>query len=303
MPESRFVVDQLYPTQEFSLISGPSSVGKSIFMLQSAADWAAGRPVLGFASHPTPFAYIACDHSLEVLRERMRSLGISPHSFPHTSLLLRSKGEEDHTLETAINAARDVCMQAETVWLDGLPALAGRTQLNIAGQATTFLMKVLRACKQNHLTMIGTVYGTKAREGQEYASPLHRIAGSVVMGSLAWSKTVIEFTRPGKPCDPHRTIFLYRPNAPLRLYQYEFDAEGHLLYRSDGEVLGDLDSWLTQQAPSTRIQTAMVVEFAASQGISRATTYRWLADQLALGTLLAVRRGEYQTLPTPEGIQ
>src|SRR5262245_1348737 len=63
-----FLIDQILPTQAVHLVSGPSGVGKTTFLLQLLNDWNASKDVLGHKSFPGPFCFISCARGAEEAR-------------------------------------------------------------------------------------------------------------------------------------------------------------------------------------------------------------------------------------------
>lgn len=296
MPESRFVVDPIFPVKTVNLIAGASGVGKNTLMLQIQEEWTAARLVFGYPSTPAPFCFVACDQPLATLRDQMRQLGIDPADVPHISLTACTK-RDDRNLESALQFARGVRPQAKVLFIDGFASLcSGR--INDAKDVTNFLIDASRFCQEENVTIIGTVPSSKAREGEGYTSPRDRIAGSVMWSAGAHTKIVIEQTHANRVSDPFRTVFLYARGLPPRTMQYQFDADGHLLYRNDGEVLPSLDAWLASRQPGDTIHSADLLEAARANGISRSALYRWLEDQTTLGTLIRLERGTYQVPPS-----
>lgn len=291
MAQPRFVIDQLFPLYEVNLITGPSGVGKTTIALQMLRDLAAGNQIFGFDSHPAEVCYIACDRSLASLESHMRRLGLEPAAFPHASLILYT-GKDDHNVEAALRIARAIAPQVKILFLDGFASLcSGR--INYANELTTFLKQISRLCQEERITVIGTVYSGKAKEGSGYASPRDRIAGSAIWSCMTAGQIIMEFAKPAIITDPYRTIHVIpQESQEIRTLLYSYEGS-QLALQAFGQLLTPLDAWLAAMQRGDIITSAEFNEAAAKFDVSTSTLTRWRKAQIALGTIFKRKHGEY----------
>jgi len=295
---SPYLIDAILHEHEVHIISGPSGAGKTVLALQIASDFLEGREVFGHAVSTVPLCYIACERSKASLKRTMSQLDIPCSTIPHDSLIHPLRRDESRTLDDAFALARRVCPSCKLLFLDGLASLCpGR--ITDYRELSHFLIGLSKRCKHEQITVVGIVYSSKVRDGSGYIAPRDRIAGSAAWSTLTDTKILIEPLKPSNPADPNRVVSLLPTSHAAEVFAYQF-VGGRLLPTSEANcpAQADLDRWLAGLPESLQVCTQDIVEAGSSAGLSRTTIYRWIDDQVSLGTMLRVSRGWYRKAPS-----
>ena len=288
---SEYVVEQLFPRQQVSLISGPSGAGKTTLALQILDEWAASATVLDHPARAVPLCFVACDRTDRALRAHMRRMDINPAHVPHCSLVKYHRREE-RSIETAVKAAIACCPVARVLFIDGMSTLCPGKVTDLRDVAD-FLLTTLRLCESHDVTIIGTVLSVKTREGEGYVSARDRIIGSGAWAALTDTKLFIEPTQPKKPEDPGRSVTIVTAYGTSTRF-YAFD-NCRLVGRGAEIIQPDLDHWLLSLSPGAPLSLEDILAAAASFSIGRTKTWDWITAQVELGALVRIGRGKYET--------
>lgn len=292
-----FLVDTILPAKEIHLIFGPIAEENTLFALHFLAEWSVGHTWLGYATHPAPYCYVACEQSVESIRSAMAQVGLDPATTPHLSLVGRTV-DEDRTVGAAIRLARACVPNLRVLFLDGMYSLCpGR--INDYRDSSRFLLTTLRTCTEESLTIIGCVPTSKSREGEGYTTPREKIAGSGSWGAISFTKFLFEPRRPSKVRDMTRLLTVMPRSKHTNELSYTRTEHG-LIYGAEGISNPELDGWLDTVPIGEEIPASTLVEAATRFGISRASLYRWLEERLELGFLCKLRHGVYVKPPAAD---
>ena len=306
-PAQRFLVDQLFPTNEIHLISGPARSGKTVLLMQTLDDWSNGREVFGRASfaHNRPFCYVSANRHTDAIRAQFETLGIDPTRVPHFSLL-EEASPDDRSLVSTINMARERVRGLRVLFVSGMNLLCSKTTDEQV--VARFLTEGLRCARKSDdttspITIIGATPAGKFREGEGYAAPVDRIMGSVVWNGLTATKIIIEPIDPRDPLNMGRRVFvLPRGHAGLVLY-YRINDEGRMMecgpLDEDGPQQALLNLWRIEREGEV-FAVKDLKAFAASlvPSISPRTVDRWKDVQLELGYIKPAKYGHYLVVPS-----
>ncbi len=82
-PPQRWLLDNLIPTQSFTVLWGPPKSGKTLVSLQLAQAIANGTPFLGVGTHPAPVLYVELDTGQTLFRSMLQNLStVQPFGGP-----------------------------------------------------------------------------------------------------------------------------------------------------------------------------------------------------------------------------
>jgi hypothetical protein len=296
-PPPKFLVDSVLPANEVHLLYGPISEEITLFCLQNVATWLEGEEILAHASYPQPACYVACGHSLASLRWHMERADIDPGQLPHLSMLDHVQ-HEDRTVDSALRLARAVVPNLRLLILDGMYTLCPG-HINFFHDASKFLIATTQLCKEQRITILGCVTAVKSRDGESQASARDRLPGSIAWATLTSTKILFEPNRIDRYTDDTRRAVVMA-TALERTITLQYVRQGYRFeYRGEGIAHSDLDTWLLTLHPGTPLTTQDLRDVAERSGISKASLYRWLADQIALGTILKIAHGSYVTPDSP----
>lgn len=288
---SRFLVHDLFPTNEFHIIYGPARAGKTTLMLQIADDWSHSRDVFGLRSYPAPFVFVTATKTRGALNTHMARLGIN--GFPYFALVNYAKNHEERNLSHILAHARHLVPSLRVLFIDGLSAICPK-RLSDHSEVMQFMLDTVKVCQSQAITIIGTLTTAKAREGQDYTSPLERLLGSGAFSDGSNCKILIDHPNPRKTSDASRLIYLMPADLPMWEQHAKFSSEGSLKMIERQVFEYALDQWLTEQAPESIITRQQILDVAADDNLSRATADRWTDNQCELGSLLRTSRGKYK---------
>lgn len=289
-----FVVRDLFPTDTFHLIYGPSGAGRSTLLFQIMWEWHHGREVLGHESFPAPFILISTLQSKAALGATLRFLGMDPSKIPILSLL-DQRNREDRTIQHAYRLAENFVARPKVLFIDGMTGLCPEN-VAIYRQAYMFLMDIAHECSQHNFTVIGTASCGKSDDESKRQYPI----GSVAWTEMASTKISIEPTDRQDPTNPDRTILIRPRLFPPSSAKYTLDPETHLFVPAEemtSEKASLLNGWLEQFSPDQELAAADIVTGGAQLGISKATVYRWIKEWVDLGLLKKASKGRYCKTP------
>lgn len=289
-----YFVEPIMPSQEIHLIYGPAGVGKTTLALQLLSEWSQANPVFDRPSTPSPFCYVACARSKRELRSHMRRLDLDPATLPHFSTLDVFTSADNRTFDNVLHQAQSIVPGLRVLFLDGLPNLCSSNG-NDSGVIAAFLGSIRRVCQKEDLTIVAVALAAKARDGQGYSVIRERISGAANWSEYTGCKILLDFSKPRDPRDPYRTLALLPQTCPGDTWLYKFD--GSRLApstRQAEEQHPEMFAWLTALAPDTELSNDDIAVTGDKYGMSRATVFRWISDQVDLGTLLRTGRGKYR---------
>lgn len=293
-PDNTPIVDCILPSREVHLWSGTSGVGKTAFLFQTLADWVKGLPVLGYASHPVPFCYVACERSREHTLSTMSRVGINPQEshIPVVSAFDRKLRTMDEVGNFALTEVPD----AKLLILDGITRLVPGNP-NHASSVGEWFTQAGALIQSRGVTILAVTCASKAKEGERYLSPRQRISGSSAWGAMAGTVVVIEDEKSEDPRDLNRTMFILPLNSPPKILHYTLDDRGRFKLTAkekDVEAPNDFEILLFARPVGAYFTTKDVDEICDSLGISRRTGYRYVTTLISYDRVRRVTNGMYQ---------
>jgi len=289
-----FLIDRIMPVRQVHLISGPSGSGISTLLLQILDDWRRGLPVFSFPSIPAPYYLISCDRPAEhFTTEVMPRMGIDPSTVPYFSTVDTLRPHDDHRGELSLEEIVSQVLRADSrvrvLFIDGFSVLCPGKIID-HNEVKKFLLSASHLCRTRNLTIVGTVYAAKAREGEGYANPRDRMLGSGAWSAFTGCKWVIE---PESEPSRKNIHILSHSLAPIKSTMQHDEATARFV-PAQLDLSSQLDLWLATVDEDAIITTGQVVLVAERLSISERSAKRWISAQLELGTLHRIDRGEYR---------
>ncbi len=294
-PHQEFLIDDLLPAREVSLIAGPSGAGKTTLLVQLIEWFRAGEPIFGKRTHSAPVVYITCDRSRASF---LRSL--DRHNVPHDAFpweparKILSAGAKSDPLRALLDWVHTKHPLCRLLCVDGLGSLVPDGKISDYSIVADFLTAAQFRCESYNLTLLGTVHATKVKAGEQFLNPRQRILGSVAWAAYTDLIVVVE------PDDTHpdsqvRTVNILPRDS--QEFTVKLENRGGVLIPFEDAVDLDLFDILTSKvqafAPSDVISTNQLIEMGAGVGLSRATVYRWIEDSINSGSLAKTSYGKY----------
>lgn len=290
----RYLVDTLLPFYSINMLGGPSGGGKTRWLFQTLLDhWEKGKPVHGFASHPCPWLYVACDRPVEAAAETLHKLGYDPDR-------VRTFGAMEEgvlELEGIIRHVLTKCdPKPELIVLDPITMVCGKLNINDYVQVSRWMGTVWRIIKSAGVSIIGLCHQPKMKEDSYYLNPRQRL-----MGSAAWaacSDTVIMVEPPpGKvtaETEKLRKLVILPRNASGIYMDLQFDSNGRLCEMDAALNDALFDAFLRSHKAGTEFKTEEIIAKMEDAGVSGRTTKRLIAAALDGGYIERVSHGVYK---------
>lgn len=308
-PPEEWLVEQILPAGEFHIIGGPSGGGKTTLITQVVTEWAAGRPVFGYTSHPRPFAYVSLDRGERSLHRTLRRCGIDPSTFPYVSPLSTTTpvvGIQSLLKDFVLPKFPDIVAASGVLIIEGITTLMPATsKANDYSQTFKFFAWVSAFCNETGISIIGVMHSPKMRESERYLNPRQRLMHSVAIGAIA--ETII-LSEPSfeSPIKLDRIVTVLPRNAPEQEFHMRLDEHGmhqpvvdnelHKAVDEDATASEVLDLWLTPKEVGYEFDTSNLVNEMHSLGVSRRTVFNWITQAIADNRIESVKRGRYRKL-------
>ena len=298
MSEILYVVDKLFTRNRLHLIFGPPRSGKSTLQAQIEWDWCNGREVFSQKSFPANFCHIDALRPLAEVKAHFLDIGADPAQIPTISLL-EAVSNEERTIDAVFSHAERLVHSCRVIFLDGLQSLC-HGNITYQRDVVNFMAYAAQQCIKRSITIIATASTSKAAEAAGTTPVFQRITGSTAWVELAGTLTHIGPPSPSsRVTDPERTVTISMPRRkPLEL-SYTFTDDGRLECTGEAATFPEMDKWLVQISPGSDITSRDIVDAADARGGSRATAYRWLKEQVALGSMVLVEKGIYRKPAAP----
>jgi hypothetical protein len=302
-PPDEWLVEQILPTAEFHIIGGPSGGGKTTLIMQLMVEWAAGRPIFGYTSHPRPFAYVSLDRGERSLIRTLHRCGVDPATFPYVCPRKRKKpivGFEDLVYNFVVPKYHGVSVLV----IEGITTLmTGNSKANDYNAAFKFFGDIAAWCNEEDITVIGVMHSPKMRESERYLNPRQRLLHSVAIGAIA--ETII-LSEPSfeSPVKLDRIVTVLPRNAPEQEFRMRLDEHGMHQPATDPEItkaMGEdakasemLDLWLKPKEPGCEFKSGDLVDEMKPLGIGRSTVFSWLLQAQEDHCIEPVKHGWYR---------
>ena len=275
-----FIVDPIFPCGALHIITGPSGIGKSTWLLQLLYEWAHGRDVLGHKSNPCEWVYVSLDRSLADADRTLRRIGLGDWDAPIYEMKdvmpRSSRGRLD--VDPAISQVAEYFPKAKLYIIEGLQGVlpnTGRGQSQNKAEQL-WAMRLRDEVLYKGITIIATTHTPKSNEatGRKREAMLgsHSLIGAA--GQLVLDKQITA-------ADARRTTA-------------EKVDEADFAPKSQQLVL-----WLQSYPAGENITTKQIKAQAAELGITTESyLFRWITEQVNSCVLLKEGRGIYRKSAT-----
>jgi len=287
---SEFIIDEILPTHEIHTIAGPSGVGKTTWAFQALLDLLDGRPILGYKSTPTTFAYIG-DRSKEGMKRTLARMDVK---LP-PELVYGFDELPGNTIEAIIKWSPHPLIIIESFMLL-MPDSKNGNSMNSYQSTGKWLRSVLNCLKQHDKTIIAHAHSPKLKPTEVYTDKRQRALGSVAYAGLTETMFLLE-----RHPETHnqRILNLLPRNAPEAEFYYFLDKCGRFVELAgaapngvEADLLKLLETYTTGE-----LNTGDFVMSAVSSGIcSEKSAYNFLSRMKKEGTLLPIGKGRVKIL-------
>jgi hypothetical protein len=215
-----FLIDTIMPTNEVHLMAGPSGAGKSRWLFDTLMDWQQGKPILGLATHPCKWVYVASDRSLASVNRTLTSMSIPIANVPTIPAWDR---------QMSLNQILDA-IKTHGAELAIIESFGSFVEPPANGNCVkSFLASVAAHARGSNLTIWGVVESPKMKPYERYENPRQRVSGAASWGHFSETIFLIE-PADAKNQNGDRKLFVCPRNAPTIEKDGAFDANGHLIF-------------------------------------------------------------------------
>lgn len=243
--QEKWIIDTILPAGCFHVLSGPPAIGKTTWMLQQLYEWENGRPVLGFASRPCSWAYLATEKSLLASDKRLRGLGLGDwqvEMYSVESVLPRLASGGIDTTGDVFGRIMTKLKHVDLLVLEGIQSFmpkAGKGQSQ--NQCELLWMASLRdtLIRNNMKTIIATTHDVKSLpQGTDVGNSRARVLGTQgFIGSIETTILIESTEKANSKCYDRKVTVMGREFADIEL-TYERGAGGRFVETAvDGQVI------------------------------------------------------------------
>ena len=316
-----FIVDPIFPCGALHIITGPSGIGKSTWLLQLLYEWAHGRDVLGHKSNPCEWVYVSLDRSLADADRTLRRIGLGDWDAPIYEMKdvmpRSSRGRLD--VDPAISQVAEYFPKAKLYIIEGLQGVlpnTGRGQSQNKAEQL-WAMRLRDEVLDKGITIIATTHTPKSNEatGRKREAMLgsHSLIGAA--GTIIhFAMPPVQDETPGITEPEDRIVSIMGHNFPAMYLHYQRGAAGQLVLdkqitaadarRTTAEKVDEADFapksqqlvlWLQSYPAGENITTKQIKAQAAELGITTESyLFRWITEQVNSCVLLKEGRGIYR---------
>lgn len=189
--------------------------------------------MLGKASHPVPWIYVAADRTKDGVNRTLDTMEISRTAFP-----IIYAWDFHMTYSNIIDEIEK--SKAKLAIIEGFGQFVDPP--GHSHQVRSFLCAASTMCKDNDLTILGVVESPKMKPKDAYANPRQRISGVATWGHHVETIFLMEPTNPDAPTDPSRILTVCPRNSSSIVRKFVFSVEGHLKMLNPGTQRGNGNS-------------------------------------------------------------
>jgi hypothetical protein len=294
----KYIVDDLLERRRVHLVTGPSGVGKTRWLLPLVAEWIQGKDVLDKKSYPLPCGYLVCDRPAEDAKSTIEKMYLdrilTPDRFPIRSWM--DESEDKIRLETLPK----LFPKAKVVFIESIAALVPTNDRRYKGvndyQSVMRFFRALHSIIRPYdLTIVATIHPPKTKKGEGYIQ-----ARDAIRGSNAWaecSNTIFCVERKDEkdPNGPRSLLVLPRDGEE---FEIDLDWNGHnqLVPGTTNAVDAFmLDEELDKLPLESILFTHVMHEWGETHKINKRTVERWITENVDSGRLERIRKGAYKT--------
>lgn len=312
-PPDEWLVDAILPAGELHIVGGPSGAGKTTWLLQFLTEWSAGKPIFGYDSHPTTFAYISLDRGERSFRRTLRRCGLDPDEFPYVCGLRSSKPIVSFEDILTMVTPRFGKAQNPLLVIEGITTLLPTKAKSIDYNTMfRFFANISAYCNELGITIIGVMHSPKMKETEMYLNPRQRLLHSVAIGGVVETIILVEPDH-RHPIDKKRIITVLPRNTSEQEFHMVLDEHGMLQYdpKADeesalaqeqetgsksskaGEIL---NLWLFGVPVGFEFTPSYLTAEMKELGVSRRSTFNWITQWEATGKIESIAHGLYRKL-------
>lgn len=270
------------------VISGGSGTWKTSLLFTMLRDFEKGCPVLGFSSHPCPWAYVAFDRDLNETWDTLWSVGYEP-----ADVQLHSIYDNFNFSASAAGitqAMPQLLPHGGLLCVDGLQIIC--PDGNNYNAVASFTRLIRKHAAKNNITVVGLCHNAKSRPGEEYAHPRDKI-----MGSVAWGATVGTVLALENKTDSDKTLWVCPRTAREYSVLISRDESGRVFIRDEDDdtmTCLTLNAKLLEIDDGAQLKRGDIIAWGLDAGLSEATVDRWITKQAGKnGKLQRIGRGVY----------
>lgn len=293
MAKMEYFLDGVIAREQVNLVAGSSGSGKTRWIFQLREAMRSQTKLLGYPTEQAIWGYLSGDRAGDSIRETLDKMGINPQEFPIYSCVDQETVGKD--LESLWD---DACVtmgrHPEFLVVDGFTSFCPQGKINEYTVVAKWLAGLQSFCQREHVTILGAVHTTKAREGQEIKDPRQQIAGSVAWA--AYTEGVVVIHQPFHKGDKERfrDIYMCGRNAGKDMILAQFNSQGWLeLREGEKEKVTATDLAVGHLlVGGVELQSVDLEAAAREAGVSRSSFYTWLRGMKVSGRLVESGRGK-----------
>ena len=221
------LIEEVIPPNRVHLLAGLSDAGKTRWVIPAMLQWEAGLNVLGRASHPCPWAYVAGDRTIEEARETIRDMSLDPDAIR----IIPAFGKHNKNWVNILLAASALRPQPRLLVVEGFGDLCeGERKFEVR----EFLSRVIAICQggtdfPDGLTILGVMESPKLKPAERYSNPRQRVSGVSAWGYHTSTVLLVEAV-PGDDAmeTSDRTFWVCTKRGKRRKLEAHFDDRGIL---------------------------------------------------------------------------
>jgi RecA-family ATPase len=216
------LIDDILPEKEIHLIAGASGAGKTTWVLQTLYnEWQRGKPVLGYASHPGKWVYVAADRSIVAVHRRLAALHI-----PRGAIDIIPAWDKSMTLQGIYQEIEQ--RKPVLAVIEAFSSFVGEPGGMF--QVKSYLQNIHNFIRSSGVTVLGIVESPKMKPHEKYENPRQRVSGVAAWGHFTETVFVIELVNPKAPSSGQRVLYVCSHNSAGMERNGGFDAAGNLTF-------------------------------------------------------------------------
>lgn len=293
-------IPKIIPAKGVSLLAGASGVGKTTLLAEWAVRFRDGKSIFGHATQPPSFiGCLVVDRRWSSHRQWFEAAGFPdiPHySYQDDAELnwgrFHLKTDLIALLERGLDAIR--APHGALVIVDPIAMFVPGNLIDYKMSAIGLAM-IGRLCEARGITLIGTAHMGKQKgdEKHRYKRPQDRILGSSALAGF--TDTQMYLLGPDDTDEEYYGFGWIPHHAPAQTFELQRDPGSGLFvpyfsHDRDFELFGIMKTIPTER---TGIPTKDIVEATETLRLSKATTYRYLAELKKLGYLAQPKAGRW----------
>lgn len=292
-PQPDFLIADILPSRTYHHLVGSTGTNKTTWLFQTLAYWMSGSPVLGHATAPVDWVYIALEHSLEETYRTAARVGVLDMLKPYLMSTI-----EDVVADSIVNiraAVKRRFPNTKLLILDGVAALIEDGKISDYGAVKTFIRNLRTITKRDDLTILGVGLDAKPN-GSTFVPYRQRPAGSHAWGQYSSTIFVLEREHPDQIKDVHRRLIVEPRNAAGEEHRFVLDTDGRLQNLGDQEADFFLDQQLETCPFGTVVLTRDIRRWGENEHLGHSAIERWITNCLQDNRLLRLEKGRFKVI-------